>query len=100
MVAVAKQDRRFSKGSRVPAKKPVPTETYSQRVSAQVRKLRVDRGWTVADLAERINRHLDPPLANSTIHGWDNGSGKIDPDAYPALAKVFGMPVREFLPAR
>lgn len=86
----------------MPAKRPVPTDTYSQRVSARLRALREERGWLVADLAERINRHLPEGegFATSTIHGWDNGNKKIDPDTYPILAKVLGVKLLEFLPAR
>lgn len=100
MVAVAKQDRRFSKGSRVPAKRPVPTDSYGSRISARLRELREAKGWTVADLAERLNRKLPKQrqIANSTLHGWDSGSRNVDPDYYPELAAVFQMTVRQFMP--
>ena len=86
----------------VPAKKPVPTDTYSGRVASRLRTLREDRGWTVADLAERLNRLLpeEKRIANSTLHAWDNGSRTADPNYYPALAKVFGLTVLGFLPGK
>ncbi len=101
MVAVANHARRFSKGSRVPAKKPVPTDSYGSRISARLRELREARNWTVAELAERLNRRLpkDRRIANSTLHGWDSGSRNVDPDYYPELAAVFQLTVRQFMPS-
>lgn len=92
----ASKDRRA-----MPAKKPVDTSQYSGRIAARLRELREAKGWTVADLAERLNRSLKPDqrIANSTLHGWDAGDRAINPDYYPALAAVFGMSVRGFLPA-
>ncbi len=83
----------------MPAKAEIDTSTYSGRVSARIRKLRELRGWTVADLADKINHRTTKSLANSTIHGWDNGSRKVDPDFYPIIAAAFGIPIRKFLPA-
>jgi len=84
----------------LPAKKPPRRTTYSLRVAARVRELREERGWLVNELAARINRGRakDDRLAVSTIHSWDNGSRKIDPDFYPTLARAFGLPLFEFLP--
>jgi transcriptional regulator with XRE-family HTH domain len=85
---------------RVPAKKEVDESTYSGRIAARLRKLRTDRGWTVKDLRERLNRNLpkDKRIGASTLHCWDAADRKIDPDYYPAIAHVFGMTVRAFLP--
>lgn len=84
----------------MPAKTEIDTSTYSGRVAARLRELREARGWTVAELQERINTRIAKArrVAQSTVHGWDNGSRKIDPDFYPVLASVFGKPVRSFLP--
>lgn len=97
MVAILNQNRR----AKMPAKKPVATDNYSGRVAARLRALREERGWTVADLAERLNRQLpkDKRVANSTLHSWDNGSRTADPDYYPAFAKVFGLSIRGLLPS-
>lgn len=85
----------------MPAKKPVPTDSYSRRIAARMRELREARGWTVADLAERVNRALpnSMKLANGTLHNWDNATRKIDPDYYPVIAAAFGLSTRGFLPA-
>jgi transcriptional regulator with XRE-family HTH domain len=99
MIAQAKMTR-SPKGLRVPAKKDVDESTYSGRIAARLRKLRTDKGWTVKDLRERLNRTLPASmrLKPSTLHGWDAGDRKVDPDYYPALAAVFGLSVRAFLP--
>lgn len=95
--------RPSNKGSDVaPRAKEVDKSTYSGRVAARVRELRDAEGWTVADLCERVNRRLSAnglkEVGQSTVHGWDNGSRKIDPDLYPLLAKIFKLTVPEFLP--
>jgi transcriptional regulator with XRE-family HTH domain len=87
-------------GGSMPPKVEIDTATYSGRVSARIRKFREERGWTVAELASRINHRTALSLAKSTIHGWDNGSRKVDPDYYPEIAAAFGLTVRKFLPAR
>lgn len=88
-------------GRAMPAKKTVKTDSYSGRIAARLRELREARGWTVADVAERLNRTLpkDMMLANGTLHNWDNGTRKVDPDYYPYLAAVFGISPRSFVPA-
>jgi len=86
----------------MPPKRKIDTTKYSGRIAARVRALREERGWTVAKLAEEINRHLseEEAAAPSTAHSWENGSRKIDPDLYPVLARVFRMKLYEFLPAK
>ncbi len=87
--------------SRMPAKKEIDPTNYSGRIAARMRKLRTEKGWTVADLHERLNRVVpkEMKIAGSTLHGWDNGDRKVDPDYYPALGEVFGLTVRAFLPS-
>jgi transcriptional regulator with XRE-family HTH domain len=84
----------------MPAKKPVSTDTYSGRISARVRELRELRGYTVADLAKRLNGrlHKSRRIANSTLHGWDNGTRKVDPDYYPELAAALQVSIRQLFP--
>lgn len=86
----------------MPPKRKIDTTKYSGRIAARLRALREERGWTVATLAEEINRHLPEgqEAAPSTAHSWENGSRKIDPDLYPVLARVFRMKLYEFLPAK
>lgn len=86
----------------MPPKRKIDTTRYSGRIAARLRSLREERGWLVGKLAEEINRLLpaDSRVAVSTVHHWDNGGRKLDPDLYPILAKVFGMTVAEFLPKK
>lgn len=84
----------------MPPKRKIDTKRYSGRVAARVRALREERGWLVQDLAKAVNDLLIKPVAVSTVHGWDNGSSKIDPDLYPTLARVFGLKLSEFLPLK
>ena len=100
MATAVKQNGRTSKGAAVPAKKDVDTSHYAGRIAARLRSLREAKGWTVADLAERLNRILpkEMRIANSSLHHWDSGGRNIDPDYYPYLAKLFGLSVRGFLP--
>lgn len=88
-------------GGSMPPKSDIDTSTFSGRVAARLRELREAKGWTVAELQERINNRLakERRVAQSTVHGWDNGSRKIDPDLYPLLASIFQKSVRTFIPA-
>jgi len=96
MIAATKYIRRA-----MPAKKPVPLDTYSGRISARVRELRERLGYTVAELAVRLNSRLPKSrkIANSTLHGWDAGTRKVDPDYYPELAAALQVEVRQLFPA-
>lgn len=87
-------------GGSMPPKSNIDTSTYSGRIAARIRELREARGWTVKELANRINAAGGSNLANSTVHGWDNGSRSIDCDFLPTVAKVFGLSVRSFLPVK
>jgi len=84
----------------MPAKKEIDETSYSGRIAARLRELRTAKGWTVADLLERLNRELPKAMrvTGHALHKWDAAERKIDPDYYPALAKVFGLSTRAFLP--
>lgn len=84
----------------MPPQKEIDTRTYSGLIAQRMRDLRTAKGWTVADLLDRVNQHLDADqhIALQTLHNWDRAKRKIDPDAYPAVAKAFGLTVRKFLP--
>lgn len=86
----------------MPPKRKIDTTKYSGRIAARLRKLREERGWLVNDLAAAINRLLpaDQRVAVSTVHHWDNGGRRLDPDLYPIVARAFGLTVAEFLPLK
>lgn len=86
----------------MPSEREIDTKTFSGRVAARLRTLRKAKGWNVPELTKAINSRLeaDDEVAQSTVHGWDNGNRKIDPDYYPMLARLFGLSVAEFLPKK
>jgi transcriptional regulator with XRE-family HTH domain len=86
-----------TKMAAMPPRKEIDTSTYSGRVAQRMRDLRTERGWTVKDLAERVKLDSEP-IAQQTLHNWDRGKRKIDPDFYPAIAKAFGISLNRFLP--
>ena len=58
---------------------------------ATIAALRRKKGYTQADLAERLS------LSNKTVSKWENGQGYPDITTLPALAKLFGVTVDELL---
>lgn len=74
--------------------------TYSGRVAIRFRAMRTKAGWNV----EQMWREMDAAgieVTVSAIRSWENGSRAIDPNYYPAIAKIFGCAnVHEFLPAK
>lgn len=87
-------------GGSMPPKSNIDTSTYSGRIAARMRELREQRGWTVAELCERLNRELrgDMKIAVQTLHSWDSRKRRIDSDYLPAIAGAFGLSVRAFIP--
>lgn len=73
---------------------------YSGRVAARLRALRNAKRMSVDELRLALERH-GVTLANSALYAYENGNRQINPDHYPALAKVLGVKsVREFLPGK
>lgn len=84
-----------------PAKRTIEGETYSKLIAKRMRELREKRGWGVDKLTAEINRYLSNGLtrvAQSTVHGWDNGARKVNPDYYPAIARAYRMSIKSFMP--
>ena len=82
----------------MPREKKINTATYSGRVSARIRALRLERGLDMERLRDALNR-LGFRIKLSTLYGWENGNKRPNPDKYPALAKALGCKsVRDFLP--
>jgi transcriptional regulator with XRE-family HTH domain len=92
--AVAKMARSM------PAKTEIDTSSYSGRMAARLRQLREAKGWTVAELQERINTRVPKArrIAQQTVHSWDSGRRIINTDYLPALADCFGLSIGGFLP--
>src|SRR5688572_11183050 len=86
MAAVAKQDRRFSKGSRVPARNEPSEKTYRGRVSRLWFALR--DGRDVDSLVKAIKRHGFGRVSKATYYNWEAGTTDPPIDALPAIAKA------------
>lgn len=84
----------------MPAKKAPDQSTYSGKIAARIRQLREAKGWTVAELQERLNTRVPKAMrvAQSTVHSWDSGGRSINPDYLPAIAGAFGLTVGGFMP--
>lgn len=65
---------------------------YSGRVAARARALRERRGWSVPELAHKLD------IGVQTVYGYENGKRDIPADRFPDFAAVFGLTVRAFLP--
>lgn len=57
------------------------------RIGAAIRQLRLDRGWSVKDLGERVG------VVPSQVSRWEHGSRAPYFDKLADVAKVFGVPV-------
>lgn len=71
----------------------VPPRLYVVDMSALgqlVRKLREERGWTLDELAQRIN------VSGSALARKERGEIRIKPPERKDLAKVFGMSLEDF----
>jgi transcriptional regulator with XRE-family HTH domain len=84
----------------MPAKTEIDTSTYSGRMAARLRQLREAKGWTVAELQERINTRVPKAMrvAQSTVHSWDSGGRSINSDYLPAIADALGLSIGGFMP--
>lgn len=88
-------------GTMSPAKKQVEGKTYSKRISMRIRELREQRGWTVKEFHAKINSSLQDGLKSvvqSTVHGWDNGTRKVDNNYLPVIARAMGITIASLLP--
>ncbi len=84
-----------------PAKKQVEANTYSKRIAVRLRELREQRGWLVEKLTFEINANLQDglkPVAQSTVHGWDNGTRKVDHNYLPVIARAMKITIAHLLP--
>jgi hypothetical protein len=84
-------------GSMAKPQKKADKSSYSGRVAARLRSLKKARKWN-DDALWLALRQAGADVSVSTIRSWQNGNRLIHPDEYPAIAKAFGVPIREFLP--
>jgi len=72
--------------------------TPEHRFAAQVRRLRIDKGWSQAELAARLQSTL-PAWAQTTVAKTESASRPIRLNEVAALAKVLGVALHELIDA-
>ena len=76
------------------------TTTYSGRIARRMRKLRKAKKMSIDEMRIALES-AGVVMVNSALYAYENGNRQINPDHYPALAKVLGCEsVRDFLPSR
>lgn len=74
------------------------TLTPTELIAARIRELRTDRGWSLADLAERL-RQLGIPLHKSTASKVEHAERRVPLDEVLAFAYALDVaPVHLFSP--
>jgi transcriptional regulator with XRE-family HTH domain len=77
----------------------VPRGPISAYVVENVKRLRADRHWSLAELSEQMGR-VGRPMLSSGLHRLEQGKRRIDCDDLVALAAAFGVsPIALLLPA-
>lgn len=94
MVAMAPQTKR----AKMPAKKPVETDTYSGRFAVRLHSLRAGRD--VDRIVSAIKRAGFDRCSKATYYNWEGGVYDPPIDALPALAKALGVSVPELFPSK
>ena len=56
-------------------------------VGKTIATLRKEKGWTQADLAEKIG------LTDKAVSKWESDNGLPDTTNFPALAEIFGVSI-------
>jgi len=100
-IAGSKRPSRANKGQSVaPREEKQPDEsTYSGRVAARVRYLRVRENLSREQLQAQLKRH-GVTVSMPALYAYENGQRSLHPDHFPAFAKALGCKsVRAFLPA-
>jgi len=73
-------------------RKEVDAKMYSGRFAIRLRKLREKAGLAVEDIVKLTG------IPKKTLYNWEAGERQPPVDAYPILAKAFGVKVRTLLP--
>ena len=56
-------------------------------VGANIERLRIQKGMTQVELAQRLC------VSNRTVSKWETGGGYPDVTFFPELAKIFGVSI-------
>jgi transcriptional regulator with XRE-family HTH domain len=90
---------RITYRARRPRPVPLPPRTSGtaeQDVGERVRRLRLERGWSQAELAARVSSAL-PNWAQTTVAKTEAASRPIRVNEAAALAAALGVPLHELL---
>ena len=81
-------------------------EINKHEVGARIRLLRSQKGWTLIDLASKLdevlpikyNKHGEViTLSDSIISRWENGISLPNKERQKAISEVLGVPLEELL---
>lgn len=71
---------------------------FNGRVAARFRALRKERGWSLEETWQRLDR-AGIECTVSAIRNWEGGQRDIDSEYWPIIAKkIFGVKLYDFLP--
>lgn len=82
-----------------PAPKKPDESTYSGRFAARLRKLREKRGLTGQEAAEAVT-NAGYAVAQRSYYAWEAAQNEPPLDAFPAIARAFGLRIRDLLPLK
>lgn len=99
--ATRKNGGSLNQGSAVarPKSRQPDTAKYSGRLAVRIDQLRIERGLSVEDLAEKVTVG-GYELAAPTLYHWLNGNRQPALDALPYLAKVLRCKLPDLLPPK
>jgi len=69
------------------------TSRLSKKIGKRLRYLREARGWSLEDVARKLN----PRRTRATVHKWETGLVEIPIEFVPGFARLYGINPNEFL---
>jgi len=81
------------------ARKAIDNSTYANRLALRIRELMDRQGLTAETLHQQLVRE-GCAVSRSTVEAWLSGRNRIDLNAVPFLAAVFGVKPRTVFPER
>lgn len=68
-------------------------QSYSGRVAARLKELRLSKGKDIDDLAATLG------VSAKTVYQWESGRSSPQYDKLPAIAAALGCSIRQLFPA-
>ncbi len=82
-----------------PARKEIDMSTYRGRWANRVRNLRLELGYTAAEVVERMEK-FGYPVTLTSYYKWETNQREPDWDAMPALAKSLKVKIVDLFPKK